>query len=72
MLENLKGLLIPSSLSSDVPKVNMSSEMSLLIIGGVKQEMPPTARTQNSNLLSQFPMPPSQWPPSQSSLSGLL
>ena len=73
MLENCRGLLSSSSLSSDGVNLILSSEISSLVIV-CKQEPPPRGRRQNSNILSQSPPvmeDPSQWPPIHSSLSGL-
>lgn len=62
ILENLRGLLIPSWLTSAVVNVNVSFEISLLTIGAVKHDSPTVLR-QNSKMLSHIGLIISQAPP---------
>ena len=52
--------------------VSESSSMSLMLERVTKQREVPTSRTQNEKWLSHVPKTPSQFPPSHSSLVGLL
>ena len=71
-LLNLSGLPRPSSSSSDMLNVRESSSMSLMLERVTKQREVPTSLTQSEKWLSHVPKAPSQFPPSQTSLVGLL